>query len=231
MEESATARTVLGPFQEMWVEVVNYMPSLLAGLLILVLGALVCWLVKALVVRILILMRLDRAARGMAWARALSQADVRYALANALGNAAAGVVFLIFLNNAVLVWHLEVVAKLIGSLVFYLPRLIVGLAILVAGSIIASVVATRVRTGLAAEGFAKAALTGRIVHWTLVSFVVACTLEEMAIAPHTVGTALKIGLGSAGLVAALAFGLGSKDAVARMWAAFGERSSGEKKLP
>jgi len=215
----------------MWAEVINYMPSLLAGLLILVLGTAVCWLVKALVVRILILMRLDRATRGMAWARALSQADVRYALANTLGNAAAGIVFLIFLNNAVLVWHLEVVAKLIGGLVFYLPRLIVGLIILVVGSVVSSAVATRVRTGLAADGFGKAALAGRIVHWTLVAFVVACTLEEMAIAPHTVGTALKIGLGSVGLVAALAFGLGSKDAVARMWASLGERPPGEKKLP
>ncbi len=231
MGQSAVGGTVLGPFQEMWAEVINYTPSLLAGLLILILGAAVCWLVKALVVRILILMRLDRVARGMAWARPLSQADVRHALTNALGNAAAGIVFLIFLNNAVLVWHLEVVAKLIGGLVFYLPRMIVGLIILVVGSIVASAVATRVRTGLAADGFGKAAMVGRIVHWTLVSFVVACTLEEMAIAPHTVGTALKIGLGTVGLVVALAFGLGSKEAVARMWASFGDRSPTEKKLP
>ncbi|HET9481537.1 MAG TPA: hypothetical protein VFP98_07270, partial [Candidatus Polarisedimenticolia bacterium] len=80
-----------------------------------------------------------------------------------------------------------------------------------------SAAATRVRAALASEGFARAGLAGLLTHWALMIVVAALTLEEMEIAPHTVGTALKIGMGSLGLALVLAVGLGSREAVARIW--------------
>ncbi len=217
MQEVTAGETVFGPFREMWGQVVDYLPSLAAGILLVVLGVAVCWVVKNAVVRILLLMRLDRPLRNLRWGRPLAQADVRHSLANAVGSVTAGLVFLIFLENALLVWQLDVMGKLIGSLVFYIPRLITGLLVLLIGSAIAVAVAGWIRTGLAAEGFARASLAARLCQWALMIIVVAFTLEELGIAPNTVQAAFKIGLGSLGLLAALALGLGSRDAVARLW--------------
>jgi hypothetical protein len=218
MEEQQTVGAVFGPFHEMWVRIVAYLPSLAAGLLILILGFAVCWLVNRVTVRIVVLMRVDRAFRGFRWARGLELADARHALARIAGNVVAALLFFVFLQNAFVVWGLDVLGQLIGRLVFYLPHLVVGSLVMIVGSVVAAVVADRVRAGLAVEGFERAGLVGRLTRWALMVVVTAFALEELGIAPHTVQAAVKIGLGTLGVVAGLAVGLGSKDAVAAMWA-------------
>jgi hypothetical protein len=227
MQGPDTAGTVFGPFEQMWHRILEYLPNLAAGLLLILLGLAVCWLVKRIVMRIVLLMRLDRPLRNVRWARGLVHADVRHSLANAIGLAAAAMAFLVFLESAVVAWQLDVLAKLIGGFVFYLPQLIVGLAMLPAGSAIVAAVSGRIRTGLATEGVAYAGLAGKLAYRALMIFAVALVLEQPQIAPNTVQTAFKFGLGTVGLAAVLAFGLGSRDAVARMWTAILDRSRRE----
>lgn len=227
MLQTETTQAVFGPFREMWTRILNYLPNLAAGLLILLFGLVVCWLVKRAVVRILLLMRLDRRLGGFSWATGFAQADVRHAFANTVGNVLAAFVFLIFFANAVVVWRLEILGQLIGGLVFYLPKLIVGIIILLTGVALAGTASGRIRAGLSDEGFTRAALVGRLVHWALMVVVVAFTLEELGIAPHLLRTAFSIGLGSLGIVGALAIGLGSRDAVAQVWRSILDRRTRE----
>ncbi len=231
MQQDTAVESVFGPFQQMWSRILDYLPSFAAGVLILLLGGVLCWLIKRVVVRVLILMRIDRPLRGFRWARSLSQADVRHALANTAGNFVAGVVFLIFVENALVVWKLDVLGQLMGRLVFYLPKLIIGFVVFLIGSVLAAAVATRVRSGLALEGVERAGLFSRIVHWGLIVVVATIALEELGIAPETVKTAFRFGLGSLGLIAVLAIGLGSRTAVERAWAGLLDRSRGGAQEP
>lgn len=208
---------MLGPFQEMWGKVIDYVPSFVAGLLILGLGLVICWLVKKAAARLVLLLRLDRALGAVPWARAIGRADVRHAVAGAAGTLLAAVVFMVFLENAVLVWRLEVLAALIGRLVSYLPQLLIGAIMLLVGSITAAGVSGRIRSALITEGIVRAGLAARVVHWSITVIVVAVVLEELDIAPRTIQTALRIGMGSLGLALVLAVGLGSREAVARVW--------------
>ena len=226
--DSGAAGTVFGPFEEMWSGILRYLPKLAAGLLIILLGLIVCWVVKKAVVRIVLLLRLDRSLRGVAWARGLEHADVRHSLAAVLGNVAAFLLFLVFLDNAVIVWQLDVLGRLIGEMVFYLPRVIAGGIVLLAGSVIATMVARRVRIALTLEGVARAGLAARLCQWGVMIVVVAFTLEELGIAPQLLRTAFSIGLGSLGLTASLAIGLGSRDAVTHLWRAFLDRRAPDR---
>ncbi len=215
----------------MWVKVVGYLPSLAAGLLILIFGFIVCWLVQRLTARVMLLLRLDRAFRNFRWAQGLEHADTKYALARMAGNLVAVLLFFVFLENAFVVWGLDVLGQLIGRLVFYLPHLVVGGLVMAIGSVVVALVSDRVRAGLAVEGFERAGLVARLTRWALMVVVTAFALEELGIAPHTVQAAVKIGLGTLGIVAALAVGLGSKDAIAAMWASILDNrktDSGEK---
>lgn len=217
MNDQQAVGQVFGPFHEMWLRILDYLPALAAGLLILALGFVVCWLVKKAIVRLVILLRIDRMVRDFRWARGIEAADAREALARIVANVAAALLFFVFLQNAFVIWKLDVLGNLIGRLVFYLPQLVVGSFVLLVGSLVAGLVSRRVRAGLAVEGFERAGFVGRLVRWALMLVVAAFALEELGIAPHTVQAAVKIGLGSVGVIAALALGLGSKDAVAHMW--------------
>lgn len=228
MGQQEPAGAVFGPFEQMWSRILDFLPNLAAGALIVLLGLVVCWLLKKILVRAVLLLRLDRPLRNFRWARGLTRADVRNTVANLTGNVAAAAIFLIFLENALIVWRVEVLSQLIGGLVFYLPRLVVGALVLSVGAAIAAAAAARVRLGLAVEGFAQAGLASRLTYWALMIVVAAVTLEELRIAPQTVQAAFKIGLGSIGLAVVLAVGLGSRDAVARLWQSNTEKPPQER---
>ena len=76
-----------------------YLPTLVAGLFILLLGVAVGWIVKRVVVRVLIWMRLDRVGARVGWRATLSRGDIRAALYDTLGNIAMSIYVLIQLAS------------------------------------------------------------------------------------------------------------------------------------
>ena len=108
--------------------IVGYLPTLLAGLIVLVLGAIVAWVVAKLAVRILIFLRLDRVIVRFGWGRALDKGDVRHSLFGLVGTILGFLVFLVFLENAIVLWKLTVLSQLLDRLIILIPQLIVGRA-------------------------------------------------------------------------------------------------------
>ncbi len=67
-------------------KIVEYLPNLIAGLILIALGWFLGWLVKRMVFQICLLLKLDRVFQRFQWGSALSKTDVRYALYNSIGN-------------------------------------------------------------------------------------------------------------------------------------------------
>jgi hypothetical protein len=129
----------------------DYLPTLAAGLLVLGLGFAVGWLAKRALVRILIWLRLDRLAGRVGWRSAFGKGDVRAALYELLGTVAFVVVVLVFLDNALTIWGLAVLSRLIDGLVLALPRLALAALVVGAGIAVASAAAQRVEDTLEEE--------------------------------------------------------------------------------
>jgi len=195
----------------------GYLPTLLAGLIVLVLGALIAWVVSKVVVRILIFLRLDRVVARLGWGRALAKGDVRHALFGLVGILAGLLVFLIFLDNAVVIWKLTVLSELLEKLVQLIPELITAGIILLVGWAAASAVSRGVQRGLVQEEFERARLVARIVRAAILVVTSAIALVELGIAVPIVTGAFLIAFGALALSFVLAFGLGSKRAVETMW--------------
>jgi Mechanosensitive ion channel, conserved TM helix len=195
----------------------DYLPTLLAGIIVLLIGVVVAWIVAKLTVRILVFLRLDRVLTRMGWGRALEKGDVRHSLFGLFGAVAGGLLFLVFLENAVVIWKLTVLSKLLESLVLLIPQLIAAVIIVLAGWGLAATVSRAVQRALVQEEFERARLTGRIVYAVILALAVAIALVELNIAEAIVSGAFLIAFGTLGLALVLAFGLGSRRAVELMW--------------
>ncbi len=195
----------------------GYLPTLLAGFIVLVLGAIIAWLVSRLVVRILTFLRLDRVVTRMVWGRALEKGDVRHSMFNFMGAVVGVLLFLVFLDNAVVIWKLTVLSQLLEKLVQLIPQLLIAGFILLIGWGVANAVSRSVHRGLVQEEFERARLVGRIVRAAI--FVVTCAiaLVELDIAVTIVTGAFLLAFGALVLSFVLALGLGSKRAVEIMW--------------
>jgi len=197
--------------------VVNYLPTLLAGIIVLGLGAVVAWIVSKLVVRVLIFLRLDRVIGRFGWGRALEKGDVRHSLFGMLGVLAGLLTFLIFLDNAVVIWNLKVLSQLLDKLVNLIPQLITAGLILLIGWGIASAVSRAVQRALVQEEFERARLVSRIVRSSILVVVSAIALVELQVAVVIVTGAFLITFGALALCAVFGLGLGSKRAVEKLW--------------
>jgi hypothetical protein len=194
-----------------------YLPTLLAGLLVVALGVAIGWLAKQAVVRLLLWLRLDRLGARSGWRAAFEKGDVRAAFYDALGAATFAVVVLIFLDNAFQIWGLVVLSNAIDRLVSYLPNLaIVGL-IGVVGGAVANLAASRVEDALAEEGFGRARLAGRGLKGVLFVVVAAVMLWQLELARQIVLAAFVTLFGAVGVAFALAVGLGSAKAIQSGW--------------
>jgi hypothetical protein len=195
----------------------DYLPTLAAGLLVLGLGFAIGWLAKRALVRILVWLRLDRLAGRVGWRSAFGKGDVRAALYDLLGTLAFVVVVLVFLDNALTIWGLAVLSRLIDSFVVALPRLALAALIVAAGIAVASAAAQRVEDALEEEEVGYARLLAKGLKAVLLAVVAALALWELDLARQIVLSGFVIAFGAMGVAFALSLGLGSARAIQRGW--------------
>jgi hypothetical protein len=174
------------PFFDFGKQIINYLPSLLGGIILLLVGWFVGWLAKRIFIQLLVILRFERLFIRLQWRRALSKADIRYAVFNMIGNVIFFIVFLIFLNSALDAMKLTILSNLIQQGVIFIPRLIVALFIFGIGWIIAGRVSNSVYNSLLKEDVTYYSIISRFVKFIAVFFFAAMALVELDISSQIV---------------------------------------------
>jgi hypothetical protein len=200
----------LGSFQT---RVVDYLPTLTAGLVVLGLGIAAGWVAKRAVVRALLWLRLDRLGSLGPWRGAFSKGDVRSALYDVAGNIVMALVILVFLDNALEIWGLAVLSRMVERVLAYLPNVALATLIGGVGVLFARALADRVRTALEEENVTRARLAAKVFHGALLFVVGALALWELQFGREIVLAAFLIAFGAVGVAFALGAGLGSARAI------------------
>jgi hypothetical protein len=167
---------------DLWGTIVAYLPNVLAGLLLLLIGCLAGWVVKRVVIQLLALLRFERLLTRFRARSALAKADIRYALYNFIGNIAFAIVFLVFLDFALGALKLAALSKLIETGVLFIPRLTGALAIFGIGFLIAARSAAAIQHALMKEKFPNPALVSGFAKSLIILFFSAMALIELKIA-------------------------------------------------
>jgi hypothetical protein len=170
-------------FYGLWQKISDYLPNLLGGLILLVVGWVLGWIIKRFIIQLLVILRFDRLLLKFRFNFSLTKADVRYAVFNFIGNIIFLIVFLIFLNSALVAMNLLVISKVIEQGVLFIPRLVVASVILLIGWFISSRVSKSVLHGLIKENVPRASLISRFVKFVFIIFFSALAMTELDIAP------------------------------------------------
>ena len=163
-----------------------YLPSLLAGIGLVLLGLLVGWVAKKVIVQLVVLLRVDRMLLRSRWKEDLKKADVRYSLYNFVGNFAFAMFFLIFLDNAFIAWKLTLLSDLLGKGILYLPTVIIAAVIWGLGWFASSWIHRSVLHTLLGEDVPRAALVARFIKAVFVLFFSAMAMVELDVAKEIV---------------------------------------------
>ena len=99
-----------------------------------------------------------------------------------IGNVGFALVFLIFLDNALLTWKLNMLSDLLSKGILFLPKVIIAIAIFGIGWLLASWVQISVLKALHREEIPAASLISRFIKSILLIFFSAISLVELDVA-------------------------------------------------
>lgn len=202
--------------QELWQGFLGFIPSLLAAVIVFIVGWVFACGIGSLVAGLLKKLKFNKLFETAGWRDALQKAEVEIDPAAFIGAIFKWIVAIVFLLAAVEIIGAKQFAVFLTDVVKWLPNLLVVVAIFIVAAIAADFIEKIVKASVKRMGLENAKLIGSVVRWAIYIFAASAILLQLGIAP-TIINSLVIGIiGMLALAFGLAFGLGGREEAARI---------------
>lgn len=194
----------------------QFIPRLIAALLVFLVGMMIANWVKRLVVGALHSLKLNVLTERSQLQLFLEKAEFKSKLEDILGRVAKWVVVILFAVASINILGLTTVSSVLNTLLGYLPRVVSAIFILGLGVFLAGVVERLIKGAVAQFDVQMGRLLSKIASYLMVIIAAMAAFNELGIAKELINI-LFIGLvATLSLGFGLAIGLGAKDLVAEM---------------
>jgi hypothetical protein len=194
----------------------NFIPTLIGGLVVLAVGWFLAALAGRLMEKILAAFRVDHASEKVGLSPFLVGPKGQFTLSHGVGYLTKWFVRLLFLQAVANLFMMPEVTAILNSMLLMIPNIAVAMLILVAGLYIGQFVSVIVKETLEKSGMTRAGVISSICRFGIVGFAIIAALNHLGIAAVAVNI-LYIGfVASLALAFGLAFGLGGQAVAAEM---------------
>lgn len=216
----------LSSLNQFWVELVNFVPKLLAVIVILFFGWLVAKLVRIGVKRLLEITQFDAFAKRSGLESFMRSANFNVTLSGIISQVIYWLVILLFVITCANSLGLTEVASLLKELASYLPHIIVAILVVIFGTLFARFINKLVFAWLHSIKFEQALVISTSAEYCIQILAIFIGLEQLGIGMQLIHALFVIVFGAVFLALAIAFGLGGKE-----WAAKVIEQAEQKKRP
>lgn len=198
------------------VRFVSFLPALLGAAIILIVG----WLLSGLLARLI-----ERALKAVGFENAVERSGIgdfirrsgtKMTTSGVIAALIKYFIFLIFVQAAANVLGIPQLTEIINRIILFIPNVIVAMAIIVIGSLIARFLSGLVRSSVSELGVGNPNLLATLTQYIVIGFAVIAAIDQLGIAATLVNTLLIGLIGSVALAVGLAFGLGGRDVAAQI---------------
>jgi hypothetical protein len=213
------ANSIADVLRSAWTEFLSgaelFLPHLLAMLSLVLVGWLMAWLTSFLLRHVLGWVRFDALAERTGTSAVLRKVALPAASA-VLSSLVFWLVWVAFLLSGLGALGFSGTETLAGDFVAYLPRLGVGIVILVVGMIAANVAWRAALLAAVNSSLPSARLLSGGVRWLILTLAVAMALEQLGVAKTIMLTAFAISFGAVMLGVGIAIGIGGAPVARRI---------------
>lgn len=205
---STTAESVRVGVSDALRDVIAYVPDLIAALVVLLFGVIVAYVLKALIVRVLRMVKLGN----MFKKTHLSEVfPGTFDVVDLLGDLVKWFFIIVFLLQALTVARLLQVEGLVQGLLNYVPSVVAAAVLVFVGSVVADLTSRIVVNAARAMGAGTARLLGDITRYSVLTLVVFTALAQLGVNTTFLNDLFIAIVAMLALAGGLAFGLGGKD--------------------
>lgn len=214
-----SADLFLGAMQTLWQKMVAFVPNLVVGVGVLIVGVLIATAIAAVARRLLQYLKLDKLTESSDTTRELRRAGLDFSPSVLISWLIKWFFILGFLIMVANIWQLSAVTLILDKVVVYIPNVVAALLIISVG-IIASEAARRASKVALKRSHLKddyATFLSEITRWIILVFSLLAALSQLKIADQIIMIVVAGFVFGVSLASGLAFGLGSIDRVKRFW--------------
>lgn len=216
---------ILEPLQEVFVKFGNFLPNLVAMLVIMILGIVLARVVRAILLRSLTAIRFDKWSDRMGFTTLMRKGDLWSKPTATIGAIMFWLLIIVTLMIGLSALKIPAINNLVEQFFSYMPRAFSSALILIIGYLVAGFISRGILIATVNSGFHYAKLLAETIRVLLIVLILAMAMEQLQIAPGIVLAAFSIIFGGIVIALAISFGVGGIDAAKRMI----ERESAEKR--
>ncbi len=198
-------------FNKFLEKVITFLPNLLAMITIVIIGFLIAWAIKILLLHFLKAIKFDKMSERWGFTHMLSKGGMSHSPANLLSRFFYWVVVLITLILGINALEVAATQNFIAQFFNYLPNLFAAMIILVIGYLIAIFLGQAALIAAVNAQMDSAKVLSRAVRWFIVVLSLTMALYHLGIAEKVIVSAFSITFGGIVLALAIAFGRGGRD--------------------
>ncbi|MCI0666395.1 MAG: hypothetical protein L0220_35550 [Acidobacteria bacterium] len=193
-------------------DTMQFMPHLMAAIIIVAVGWVVAVLLKTMTRRILKMARFDQLCDRFGCTQLLAKADIQSPPSELTSKGIFWLILIAFLMSGLGALGLDAMTGLVAAFFGYLPRIFAAMLILLAGFLFGNFLARAAVLAMVNAGISGIPFVGGTVRALIGILAFAMALNQLQIASSIVTAAFTIMFGALMLGMALAFGLGGRDA-------------------
>lgn len=206
------ANMVKDSWMNVWGRFVEFLPSLIGAIIILVIGWVIGMIVSMLIDRLFRMIGLQTLFEKAKIESSIKKAGIDKDTTALLAATAKWVVYLVAFIAAANTLNLPNVAVFFDQILSYVPSVIAAIAIMIIGLVLANFLGAVVKHSMQAGNLKSSEAMATMVRWSIITFAILAALAQLGIAEGLIQT-LFVGLVAfLAIAGGLAFGLGGKDA-------------------
>lgn len=204
----------------LWLQFVEAIPMVLAGLALLLLGWLIARSMKWLSLKFLKAIKFDDLLNRFNLKEVLEKMQVKSGPSKIVAKAVYWTVILVFLVGFAEILGWQIVSEKIAGIIAFIPKLFAGLIIFGVGLYIATLLKKMIVAGGETLGVSSARLLGSIARYVLIVIITLTTLEQIGVNIDLIKSNVIVIVGGVVLAFGIGYGIGSRHVVANILAAF-----------
>ncbi|MBI2607476.1 MAG: hypothetical protein HYW51_01495 [Candidatus Doudnabacteria bacterium] len=203
--------TVSESLQGLYVRFIEFLPSFVAAVIILVVGWIVAVAVARLIKSVLHSVKVDEIGDKLGLDQMSARTGLKMSVSGAIAWLVKWFLLIAIFLAATDILGLDQISEFLNAVLAYIPNVVAAAAILLVGTLVAGFLARLVRHSVQAAGLSSADLLGSVTQWSVMIFTILATLDQLKVAQSFVQTLFTGIIAMLAIGGGLAFGMGGRE--------------------
>lgn len=202
--------TLVSSLQGLWLQLVNFLPTLIGAVFIFVVAWIVAVVFGKLVIRLLQAVQADRVFDQLGVMKYLHEAGITWEFSGFVGWVVKWFFVIAGFLAAVDILGLSELSDYISEILLYIPNIVVAALILLVAAVLAGFLERVVTASMRATEMGPSRLVGVVVRWSIWGFAILAALFQLRIAPELIEVLFTGLVAMMAIAGGIAFGLGGQ---------------------